>query len=113
MKDKNVIKLDDYRPHDTFNAVCIGCGYSWQVGIDARHEGMLECPECGAMAGKEVMEEAMTDEVEPIECNIPELTACNCELGRDGKIPTALQRLECKMRGDGCRETCTEPNLTD
>ena len=49
----DTIKLDDYRPHDTFNAVCIGCGYSWQAVIDARHEGMLECPECGAMAGKE------------------------------------------------------------
>ncbi len=51
----------------------------------------------------------MDDDIEPIECNLPEMTACNCELSDNGRIPTTLERLECKMRGGPCRETCVTP----
>jgi len=53
----NVTELDDYRPHDTYHAVCIGCGYDWQAVVPSALEGMLECPECGAMAGKKDTED--------------------------------------------------------
>ena len=50
-------------------------------------------------------------DVEPIECNLPELTTCDCELGEGGKKPTLLQRLECKIGGGPCADRCTEPDL--
>ena len=47
----NVINLDDQRPHNSSYVACCGCGKDWVAVVDARHEGMLECPECGHMAG--------------------------------------------------------------
>jgi len=49
----DVITLDDHRPHVTLHAVCVGCGFDWQAVAPECCEAMLECPECGAMAGVE------------------------------------------------------------
>jgi len=46
-----IINLDDQRPHVTRYVACISCGKDWVATVDARAEGMLECPECGALAG--------------------------------------------------------------
>lgn len=49
----NITNIDDHRPHYAVHAICVGCGFNWVAVVDARHEGMLECSKCGAMAGKE------------------------------------------------------------
>ena len=55
----------------------------------------------------------MNEDVKPIKCNSPweRVPCCSCDPGH-GPQPTALQMLECKMRGGPCRPS-DEPQYAD
>ena len=49
----DVIKLEDYRPHEAQYVVCMSCGYDW-VAVFPVGVTKLECSDCGALAGETI-----------------------------------------------------------
>lgn len=50
---RNVVTLDEYRPHWIGPCICDNCGRKW-IGVviaGAEHSG-LECPDCGKHEGR-------------------------------------------------------------
>lgn len=50
---KNVVSLDDHRPHKAQYVACMDCGKDWVAVFPATAQ-RLECPSCRAMAGEPV-----------------------------------------------------------
>jgi len=47
MSENNVVRLDDFRPHVCFEAMCIACSHRWQaVAPDVTILADIECPAC-------------------------------------------------------------------
>jgi hypothetical protein len=50
---REVINLDDYRPHESKYVVCMKCAHDW-VAVSPVRVKNLECSECGEMLGESV-----------------------------------------------------------
>jgi len=46
----NIVKMDDYRPHITGNALCLQCGHRW-VAVAPTGTIELECSKCKTWKG--------------------------------------------------------------